>query len=141
LIGLWLENKTITLRTDLAIPTPGPDEALVKVRLAGICATDLHMSKGYVPFTGIPGHEFVAEVVCCPGAPQMTGRRVVGDINVSSRCGPFAPALRLLESGYIDPRDLIQSRFPLTQGLDALSQAGRPGTMKVLIIPKDPKQT
>jgi threonine dehydrogenase-like Zn-dependent dehydrogenase len=52
---------------------------------------------------------------------------------VGSRCGPFAPALRLLAQGWIDPRPLIDRRFPLTQGLEALAWAQRPGVLKVLL--------
>jgi threonine dehydrogenase-like Zn-dependent dehydrogenase len=55
-------------------------EALVKVRLAGICATDLELVRGYYPYTGIPGHEFVGEVIAAPQA-EWVGRRVVGEIN------------------------------------------------------------
>jgi threonine dehydrogenase-like Zn-dependent dehydrogenase len=41
--GIWLENNTLTNRADLAIPQIGAGEALVKVRLAGICGTDLEL--------------------------------------------------------------------------------------------------
>ena len=60
--GLWLEGRQPRLREDLPMPVPGPGEALVRMRLAGICATDLELLKGYYPFTGIPGHEFVGEI-------------------------------------------------------------------------------
>jgi threonine dehydrogenase-like Zn-dependent dehydrogenase len=83
--ALWLENQEITLRDDVAIPRPETGEALVKVRLAGICATDLEMARGYYPFTGVPGHEFVGEVVEAPGEEIWLGQRVVGEINIS--CG------------------------------------------------------
>ena len=33
------------------------------MRLTGICATDLELVRGYYPFTGVAGHEFVGEVV------------------------------------------------------------------------------
>jgi len=76
--GLWLENRQLRLRDDL--PSPARDgEALVRVRLAGICNTDIELTRGYYPFTGVPGHEFVGEV---------DGRRVVGEINAS--CGACA---------------------------------------------------
>jgi threonine dehydrogenase-like Zn-dependent dehydrogenase len=65
-------------------PEPAPGEALVRVRLAGICRTDLEVLKGYHDFRGIPGHEFVGEVAGPPGSPLL-GRRVVGEINIS--CG------------------------------------------------------
>ncbi len=89
--GLWLEGGRLTFRDDLPRPKPGPGEALLRVRLAGICATDLEMVKGYYPFTGVLGHEFVADVVSAPEAPAWEGRRVVGEINVT--CGACAQCL------------------------------------------------
>jgi len=53
--------------------------ALVKVILAGICSTDLQILKGYMGFTGVPGHEFVGSV--SEGPRQWIGKRVVGEIN------------------------------------------------------------
>jgi threonine dehydrogenase-like Zn-dependent dehydrogenase len=82
--SIWLENNTLSLREVQSPQNEG--EALVRIRLAGICGTDLELVKGYYPFTGIPGHEFVGEVVSQPGNDQsMVGRRVVGEINAS--CG------------------------------------------------------
>jgi threonine dehydrogenase-like Zn-dependent dehydrogenase len=66
---------------------PRPDangEAIVRVRLAGICNTDLELTRGYMGFRGVPGHEFVGEVVESPDA-TLLGRRVVGEINAG--CG------------------------------------------------------
>jgi len=85
MIGIWLENKTLSVRDDLPIPAPGPGEALVRMRLAGVCSTDLELCKGYYPFRGVPGHEFAGQVVEAPGSPEWIGKRVVGDINIS--CG------------------------------------------------------
>lgn len=85
--GLWLEEQQITYREDLPIPVPKPGEALIKTRLAGICATDLEMIRGYYPFTGVPGHEFVGEVEAAPGYEGWVGKRVVGEINlVCGKC-------------------------------------------------------
>lgn len=84
--ALWLENHKLSFRKDVPVPVPQPGEALVRVRLAGICSTDLELVKGYLPFTGIPGHEFVGDVISASGgAGDWTGRRVVGDINLT--CG------------------------------------------------------
>ncbi len=83
--ALWLENKTLRIRDDLPLPRPRRGEALVRLRLAGICGTDLAMTKGYYPFTGVPGHEFVGEVDAAPDSPAWVGKRVVGEINVA--CG------------------------------------------------------
>ncbi|HXD11463.1 MAG TPA: alcohol dehydrogenase catalytic domain-containing protein, partial [Anaerolineales bacterium] len=76
--ALWLENNQIGLR-DVSQPRK-PHEALIKIRKAGICSTDLELVKGYYPYTGILGHEFVGEVV---GADEVAwvGQRVVGEIN------------------------------------------------------------
>ncbi|QDU78515.1 2-deoxy-scyllo-inosamine dehydrogenase [Polystyrenella longa] len=52
---------------------------------------------------------------------------------VGSRCGLFAPALQALEERAIDVRGLIDSRFPLEQGLAAFERASTPGVMKVLL--------
>lgn len=82
--GLWLEGGQIAYRTDLPRPTRRPAEALIRVRLAGVCGTDLELLRGYRPFVGIPGHEFVGEVVECDAA-EWVGRRVAGEINIA--CG------------------------------------------------------
>jgi len=59
-------------------------EAIVEVSLAGVCATDLELVKGYMGFSGVLGHEWVGRVVSSPD-PAWLGRRVVGDINAA--CG------------------------------------------------------
>ena len=56
--------------------------AVVRVRLAGICNTDIEILRGYHAFRGTPGHEFVGEVVDCAERNWM-GRRVVGEINIA----------------------------------------------------------
>ena len=66
-------------------PTPPSGEALVRVRQAGICATDIHLVKGYMGFQGILGHEFVGMVEQAVGHEHLTGQRVVGEINASCR--------------------------------------------------------
>jgi len=62
--------------------------ALVRVRLAGICNTDVEILRGYHAFRGIPGHEFVGEVAEVAGVSEARkrkwlGKRVCGEINVS----------------------------------------------------------
>jgi threonine dehydrogenase-like Zn-dependent dehydrogenase len=70
--ALWLEGGSLRLRDDVPDPAPAAGEAVVRVRRAGICNTDLELVRGYYPYTGVPGHEFVGE---------WNGRRVVGEIN------------------------------------------------------------
>jgi alcohol dehydrogenase len=76
------------LRYEPAYPDPvrQPGEALVRVRLAGICNTDLELVRGYLDFRGVLGHEFVGEVVKSDNN-ELVGQRVVGDINAACyRC-------------------------------------------------------
>lgn len=61
---------------------------------------------------------------------------VVGEITlVGSRCGPFAPALRLLDSGQVDVLRLIDGEFSLAEGLMGMARATEPGVRKVLLRP------
>jgi alcohol dehydrogenase len=76
-------DGTLSLR-ETERPQRAPGEALLAVTLAGICGTDRQILQGYSGFRGIPGHEFVGEVVECDDAGWI-GRRVVGEINVT--CG------------------------------------------------------
>lgn len=74
----------ISLR-DVPKPAHG-GECLIRVRLAGICGTDLQILEGYAAFEGIPGHEFVGIVEDAPPAHAgWVGKRVAGEINVG--CG------------------------------------------------------
>ncbi|MEW5920197.1 MAG: alcohol dehydrogenase catalytic domain-containing protein [Bacillota bacterium] len=66
---------------DVATPVPSPGDVLIRVTMAGICNTDLEVTAGYRPFTGILGHEFVGMVESDP-LGELTGKRVVGSINV-----------------------------------------------------------
>lgn len=65
------------------VPQAGPGEALIRLRLAGVCNTDLELIRGYKGFRGALGHEFIGEVIDGPAA--WIGRRVAGEINIS--CG------------------------------------------------------
>ncbi len=65
-------------------PETNREEALIKVKLAGICSTDLEIASGYMDFEGTPGHEFVG-VVEDSSAGELKGKRVVGEINAG--CG------------------------------------------------------
>jgi threonine dehydrogenase-like Zn-dependent dehydrogenase len=83
--GLWLENQNLVFNNDLPMPVPNEAEALIRVRLAGVCSTDLELVRGYYPFNGVPGHEFVGDIVSSPSDPSWIGKRVVGEINIA--CG------------------------------------------------------
>ncbi len=81
--GLWLENNQLQIRTDIPIPAPPPGEALVRLLRAGICNTDIELLRGYYPYTGILGHEFVGVVE--QGPKHLVNQRVVGEINAACR--------------------------------------------------------
>jgi threonine dehydrogenase-like Zn-dependent dehydrogenase len=82
--GLWLENQELQFREDLPQAAAAPGEVVVRMLVAGICNTDVELTRGYYPFAGIPGHEFVGL--------RQDGRRVVGEINVA--CGTCATCFR-----------------------------------------------
>ena len=63
-------------------PTPVHGEALIRVTLAGICNTDIEITKGYKGFRGILGHEAVGVVEEINAADKsLLGKRVVAEIN------------------------------------------------------------
>jgi len=78
-------DQTLQYRPDMPEPDPPPGEALIRTRLAGICNTDLEIMRGYMGFTGVPGHEFVGEVIRADDVPELVGQRVVGEINAFCR--------------------------------------------------------
>jgi alcohol dehydrogenase len=77
----YLEDGAVTVR-DVPVPERPPGFALLRLLAGGICNTDLELQRGYYGFAGIPGHEFVAQVVAA-GTPPLVGRRVVGEINLA----------------------------------------------------------
>jgi threonine dehydrogenase-like Zn-dependent dehydrogenase len=77
----WNGRPVVVERDEPSVP---PGDALVRVRVAGICGTDLEIARGYMKFVGVAGHEFVGVVERAPD-PLWEGRRVVGEINVP--CG------------------------------------------------------
>ncbi len=83
----------LSLHATAPEPVAGPGEAVVRVHLAGICGTDLELLKGYWRFRGVPGHEFVGQVLEAPDAAWV-GRWVVGEINCSCHHCPTCLAGR-----------------------------------------------
>jgi threonine dehydrogenase-like Zn-dependent dehydrogenase len=90
--ALYWDGRELCFVPSFAAPT-ADSTALIKVHLAGICATDLQIFGGYMGFIGIPGHEFVGSVQA--GPPEIVGKRVVGEINFG--CGECAACRRNLE--------------------------------------------
>lgn len=89
---IW-DGVRLHLVEDAPRPAVIDGHAIVRVLLAGICSTDLQILRGYMGFRGTLGHEFVGRVV--DGAPQLVGRRVVGEINFACRRCPHCLAGRV----------------------------------------------
>jgi propanol-preferring alcohol dehydrogenase len=77
---------------EVAIPTPGPGEVLIKTLYSGVCHTDLHAAHGDWPVKPqppfIPGHEGAGEVVAV--GEGVTGLNVgdwAGNAWLWSACG------------------------------------------------------
>ncbi len=84
MLALACDNKLV-LHKSAPEPEPPKGEALIKVRYAGICSTDIEITRGYMGFSGVLGHEFVGTVL--RGSRRWEGKRVVGEINcVCERC-------------------------------------------------------
>ena len=81
--ALRVKNNAVSVDT-IAVPQNDP-ESLIRVIKSGICNTDLEIARGYAGFEGTIGHEFVGVVEYSPEAPQLVGKRVVGEINAG--CG------------------------------------------------------
>ncbi len=60
---------------------------------------------------------------------------VIDEISiVGSRCGPFAPALRLLEKKLVEVEPMISAEYPIERGREAFEHAAMPGTLKVQVV-------
>jgi threonine dehydrogenase-like Zn-dependent dehydrogenase len=85
MLALRYEDKQLKVAE---VPQPlEAGEALVRVRLSGICNTDLEIVRGYAGFQGTIGHEFVG-VVESATDKRLLSQRVVGEINAG--CGHCA---------------------------------------------------
>lgn len=94
MIAIVFDGQLRAVR-DHPVPEALENEALVKVLLAGICNTDLEITRGYMGFRGVIGHEFVG-VVEKAGERDLVGKRVVGEINCG--CGLCGYCLKGLRS-------------------------------------------
>lgn len=83
MLALTRHDSQLGMR-QIDMPVRKPGEALVRVRMAGICNTDLEIARGYMSFEGVLGHEFIGEVVEADDAHWL-GARVAGEINLACR--------------------------------------------------------
>lgn len=79
-------DEELKLVKDYEKPVAKKNEALVRVKLGGICNTDYEITKGYMGYKGVIGHEFVGVVEEVNSDDKtLIGKRVVGEINCA--CG------------------------------------------------------
>jgi 2-desacetyl-2-hydroxyethyl bacteriochlorophyllide A dehydrogenase len=85
MVGLSIDpgqSPAVALADQLPVPELAAGELLLKVRCAGICSTDLEIAAGYMGYRGVPGHEFVGDVVAgVDDDDELLGARVVAEIN------------------------------------------------------------
>ena len=91
MLAFAIRNKKL-VATKQPLPKLRPGWALVRVRLAGICNTDIELLRGYHAFRGTPGHEFVGEIAEVRGVSsrerdRWIGRRVAGEAQRNPRIG------------------------------------------------------
>jgi alcohol dehydrogenase len=95
-------RKLVAARKPL--PDRKPGWALIRVRMAGICNTDVEILRGYHDFRGTVGHEFVGEVASVHGVSAGTkkkwlNKRVAGEINVSCTAYGYKPVCKFCRRG------------------------------------------
>ncbi|MDX2040793.1 MAG: alcohol dehydrogenase catalytic domain-containing protein [Acidobacteriota bacterium] len=114
-----------------ALPLPGPYRSFDFVVEASGSAGGLQTALDLVKARGT----IILKSTFHGGAvPVDTTRIVVDEISlVGSRCGRFEAALKLLESGQINVEPLIAAEFPLTEAVNAMASAAKPGTLKTLL--------
>lgn len=103
MLAFQVEKGKLRLR-EKRVPKLRPEWALVRVRMAGICNTDVEILRGYHNFRGTLGHEFVGEVAEVGGVSagvrkKWIGRRVCGEINVSCSAYGHKPLCEFCNRG------------------------------------------
>ena len=90
-VGTWRGGAKFSV-DEVAEPTPAAGQALVRVRAAGICGTDVHATQGLFPWTPpmVLGHEYtgVVEAVGRGVSKRLIGRVVACE--PSFGCGACA---------------------------------------------------
>jgi threonine dehydrogenase-like Zn-dependent dehydrogenase len=111
------EDKILPRRRDMVVEATGSPFGFGLARLAIRSRGTLLLKSTYQDEMTVNWSPFVVDEITIGG----------------SRCDPFAPALRLLERGEVDPSVLFAERLPLRRGLDGFEDAKKPGMLKVLL--------
>jgi threonine dehydrogenase-like Zn-dependent dehydrogenase len=105
-----ITNPGETDMGDVAKPSPGPEEVLLRTRYIGLCGTDLNTFRGKNPMVSyprIPGHEIAATIV--DAGDQVPAQFKPGtDVTVSpyTSCGVCASCLRGRTNACLDNKTL-----------------------------------
>ncbi len=118
------EPGGVALVEDYPDPRPGRGEVLVRVDLAGVCATDLEivLKSTYARTPDVDLSPIVINALVLAG----------------NRCGPFDEALRLLREKRVQVDQMISGVFPLTRATEAIAAAVDPQNLKILLQPGAP---
>ena len=119
------EDRPIEAGADLVVEATGRPEGYAMARRLVRPRGTVVLKSTYHGRVDADGSTELAKVLTMAVVDEVT--------LVGSRCGPFAPALRLLERGLVDVTALIHARYPLSEALTAFEHAARPGTLKVLV--------
>jgi 2-desacetyl-2-hydroxyethyl bacteriochlorophyllide A dehydrogenase len=102
---------------DVPTPTPGPGEALIKVKACGLCASDLHIFDGslrspHMPRPLIPGHEASGAIVELGAGVTdwKIGERVVACVP-GKTCGECRPCRQSDLEACLSPR-IVGVHYP-----------------------------
>ncbi|MBS4760571.1 MAG: alcohol dehydrogenase catalytic domain-containing protein [Clostridium sp.] len=155
-------DNGLKLDKNYPMPEPKKGEALIKVDTIGICNTDYEITKGYMGYKGILGHEFTG-VVEKAANKNLIGKRVVGEINcgcgecdwcaqglerhcfnrstlgIWQREGCFAEYVCLPEKNLLEIPDNVTDNEavfvePLAAALEILEQVHIPPYKKVIVL-------
>jgi threonine dehydrogenase-like Zn-dependent dehydrogenase len=132
----------LQLLTDLALPLQ--THCTSELPLDGLSAAPADV---VIDVTGAPAGFTLARSLVRPGGTIVLKSTFAGalptfDLSslvvdevtlMGSRCGPFAPAIRLLTANLIQVQPLIHARYPLAAAERALAKAAEPDVIKVLI--------
>jgi L-iditol 2-dehydrogenase len=130
----WRGGARFTV-DDVPAPTPGPGQALVAVRAAGICGTDVHATQGLFPWTPplVLGHEYtgVVEDVGRGVSRRLIGRAVACEPSWGCGACAFCRAGRVSQcprctrvGGFAERVALpVACLHPLPRGLDPVTAA------------------
>lgn len=155
-------DEGLKLDKNYPMPEPKKGEALIKVNTIGICNTDYEITKGYMGYKGVLGHEFTGVVEKAENK-DLVGKRVVGEINcgcgecdycaqglerhcfnrstlgIWQREGCFAQYVSLPERNLLEiPENVTDNEAvfvePLAAALEILEQVHIPPYKKVIVL-------